>query len=142
MVKARFGIFDISWQLTVDSPLGLGRRSHSWKIKAKILSAITYVSRITLQQRMEKGKANHRGSNLVSILQFQLLCFVFTELVLYPHNSHFTGCAHNIRANIFFTDNGFNPVAAEIYPIVKRSLIVVLKGQFNSCTLQRSVIRN
>lgn len=30
MVNARLGILEISWQLTVDSPLGLGRRSHSW----------------------------------------------------------------------------------------------------------------
>ena len=30
MVNARLGIVEISSQLTVDSPLGLGRRSHSW----------------------------------------------------------------------------------------------------------------
>ena len=50
------------------------------------------------------------------------------ELILYPHNNHLTGCAHNIRANIFFTDNKFNLVDAEIYSIMKMSLIAALKG--------------
>ena len=37
MVKARFGISEISSQLTVDSPLGLGRRSHSCNTRQKLL---------------------------------------------------------------------------------------------------------
>lgn len=43
MVNARLGILEISWQLTVDSPLGLGRRSHSWCMEehtGRILSPV------------------------------------------------------------------------------------------------------
>ena len=77
----------------------------------------------------ENGKGQGKSqSNLVNLLQYQLLCFVFMELILYPHNNHLTGCAHNIRANIFFIDNGFNHVDAEIYSIMKMSLIAALKG--------------
>lgn len=51
MVNARLGILEISWQLTVDSPLGLGRRSHSWCMEeehtGRILSpVIIYIQQI------------------------------------------------------------------------------------------------
>jgi hypothetical protein len=51
MVKARFGIVDISWQLTVDSPLGLGRRSHSWNETKIFLSAVTCFSQLLYSRK-------------------------------------------------------------------------------------------
>jgi hypothetical protein len=88
---------------------------------------------------MIKIKANHKGSNLVNILQYQLLCFVLAQLVLYPHNSHLTSCAHKIRTNIFLTNNRFDSITAEgnkikITPSRKEFKILVFKEQFNSCT--------
>lgn len=55
MVNARLGILEISWQLTVDSPLGLGRRSHSWCMEehtGRILSPVI----IYVQQQIRSKK--------------------------------------------------------------------------------------
>uniref|UniRef100_A0A453AE96 Uncharacterized protein n=1 Tax=Aegilops tauschii subsp. strangulata TaxID=200361 RepID=A0A453AE96_AEGTS len=71
-------------------------------------------------------------TNLVNLLQYQLLCFVFMELILYPHNNHLTGCAHNTRANIFFTDNGFNPCC--FVPHLSRCASVTARGTQHAST--------
>jgi len=58
-----------------------------------------------LHQRMVMDKVDHKESNLVGILQYQFLCFVFKGV-----GSLFTQQPSH---------NRFNAIATEIYPIMK-----------------------
>jgi hypothetical protein len=60
MVNARLGILEISWQLTVDSPLGLGRRSHSWCMQEHRQNPVTGYYIYTTDTIQEIGQRRRR----------------------------------------------------------------------------------